>query len=148
MTRTLMTADAVGRAVQAAIEAARADGTRICVAVVDHHGHDVMLVRDGAAGFTAGVARAKATTAALLGMPTTVYSQMSEAYPELRRVIEVQAGSSVTSLPGGVPVDAVAGAVGVSGAHPDQDVRYAEIAAAHLANEHRAAEAAQRRHTE
>lgn len=117
------------RMADAAFEAARRGGNRVSVVVVDALGHDVLVVRDdGAAWFTAGVARAKAATSALIGIPTTAYSGLAEAHPALADLIDGQAAQSLTTLPGGLPVvvdGEIAGGIGVSGAQPDEDVDYA-----------------------
>lgn len=117
-------------AVDAALGAARQAGNRVSVAVVDYRGHDVLVVRDdGAAWFTAGVARAKAATSALIGIPTTAYSGLADAHPALVELIDGQAQQPLTTLPGGLPlvVDGeVVGGIGVSGAQPEQDVEYAQ----------------------
>lgn len=117
------------RMADAAFEAARRGGNRVSVVVVDARGHDVLVVRDdGAAWFTAGVARAKAATSALIGIPTTAYSGLAEAHPALADLIDGQAAQSLTTLPGGLPVvvdGEIAGGIGVSGAQPDEDVDYA-----------------------
>ncbi|WP_305093521.1 heme-binding protein [Prescottella sp. R16] len=121
-------------AADAAVEAARRDGNRVSVAVVDVRGHDLLVVRDdGAAWFTAGVARAKAATAALMGIPTTAYSGLADGYPALADLIDAQTAPSLTTLPGGLPVvvdGEVVGGIGVSGAQPEQDVEYAKAAVA------------------
>lgn len=118
------------RAADAAIAAAREGGNRVSVAVVDTRGYDLLVVRDdGAAWFTAGVARAKAATSALIGIPTTAYSGLADAHPALADLIDSQAAQSLTTLPGGLPfvVDGdVVGGIGVSGAQPDEDVSYAK----------------------
>lgn len=117
-------------AVDAALEAARQGGNRVSVAIVDARGHDLLVVRDdGAAWFTAGVARAKAATSALVGIPTTAYSGLADAHPALAELIDGQAAQSLTTLPGGLPVivdGEVVGGIGVSGAQPEQDVEYAQ----------------------
>ncbi|QCQ93282.1 heme-binding protein [Rhodococcus sp. SGAir0479] len=125
---------AARHAVEVALEAARRAGNRVSVAVVDTRGHDILVVRDdGAAWFTAGVARAKAATAALVGIPTTAYSGLADAHPALAELIDAQTRQSLTTLPGGLPVvvdGEVVGGLGVSGAQPEQDVEYAQAAVA------------------
>ncbi|MFF0815309.1 heme-binding protein [Rhodococcus sp. NPDC003318] len=123
-------------AVDAALAAAAAQNKRISVAVVDHRGHDVLVVRgDGAAWFTTGVARAKAATTALMGVASGNLAGLRADYPELLELIAAQTAQPVTTLPGGIPVRAegtVVGAVGVSGASPDEDAAYAEAGVAAL----------------
>ncbi|MCL2535628.1 MAG: heme-binding protein [Nocardiaceae bacterium] len=121
-------------AADAALDAARRDGNRVSVTVVDARGHDLLVVRDdGAAWFTPGVARAKAVTSALIGIPTTAYSGLADAHPALVDLIDGQVRQSLTTLPGGLPVvvgGEVVGGIGVSGAQPEQDVEYAQAAIA------------------
>lgn len=127
--------DSARIAAEAAIRAARQDGRNVSVAIVDNNGHDVLVVRDGAAWFTPGIARAKAATAALMAMPTAAYAELSERIPELAKAIDAQSEQSFTSLPGGLPLidkGVVIGGIGVSGATPDQDVTYAEAGAGAL----------------
>lgn len=123
-------------AVDAATAAAHADGTAISVVVVDHRGYDVLVQRgDGAPWFTAGVARAKAATAALMGAGSGDLAGLKAAHPELVDLIGIQAAQPLTTLPGGVPVrvgGVVLGAVGVSGADPAQDLAYAKAGVAAL----------------
>lgn len=123
--------------VAAAQAAAGADGKSISVAVVDDHGRDVLVERmDGASWFTAGVARAKAATAAAMRRPTADLGSLREAYPELVQLIAGQLAQPFTSLPGGVPLlvdGTLVGAVAVSGATPEGDVAYASIGAESIA---------------
>ena len=116
-------------AAEAATVAALADGKVISVAVVDHRGHDLLVQRgDGAPWFTAGVARAKAATAALMGAGSGDLAALKAAHPELVELIDGQTTQPVTTLPGGVPVrvgGVLLGGIGVSGAEPDEDVAYA-----------------------
>jgi glc operon protein GlcG len=122
------------RIARAALTEAAARGLSVSVAVVDERGHDVVVVRgDGAAWFTPSVARAKAATAVAMGSATADLAALRETYPELFDLISSQVAHPLTSLPGGLPVlsgDELLGAVGVSGAHPDDDVACAAAAAA------------------
>ncbi|MGW0040267.1 heme-binding protein [Rhodococcus sp. NPDC003348] len=123
-------------AAEAALAAAQQDGKRISVAVVDHRGHDVLVVRgDGAPWFTAGVARAKAATAALMGAASGDLAGLRAAHPELIDLIGGQTAQPMTTLAGGVPVrlaGVVVGGIGVSGADPDEDVAFARAGLAAL----------------
>lgn len=109
------------RVLDAAQREAAANGWAVSIAVVDHGGHLLALKRlDGAAPMGAHVAWHKARSATLGRKDTRVFEDMinggRHAYlsvPELE-----------ATMTGGVPVrvdGAVAGAVGVSGATPDQD---------------------------
>ncbi|QSE72450.1 heme-binding protein [Rhodococcus sp. PSBB049] len=125
----------VESAVRAALEVAERNGVGVCVAIVDDRGHDVMVVRDRAIWFTAGAARAKAATSALLGMPTSSFAELANEYPDLLPLIQSQVRESITTLPGGVPLTVggeVVGGIGVSGATPDQDAEYAQVGAEHF----------------
>ncbi|GAA4482521.1 hypothetical protein GCM10023094_32580 [Rhodococcus olei] len=128
-TPTELDSAAARAAAEAALAAARQDHKRISVAVVDHRGHDLLVVRDdGAPWFTAGVARAKAATAALMGAASGDLAGLRAAHPELLDLIGTQTTQPMTTLAGGVPVrlsGSVVGAIGVSGADPDEDVAFA-----------------------
>ncbi len=95
----------VESAIRAALEVAESDGVDICVAIVDDRGHDLMVVRDKAIWFTAGAARAKAATAALLGMPTSSFAELAGEYPDLSPLIQNQVREPMTTLPGGSTTD-------------------------------------------
>ena len=122
----------------ASLAAAAAAGRQVSVAVVDERGHDLVLLRgDGAAWFTPGVARAKAASAAVMRSPTAALGDLRSAYPELADLIDGQLAHPLTTLPGGVPLLLAGrhvGGLGVSGAHPDEDVAFAERGAAALAD--------------
>lgn len=126
----------VRAAVDAALERAAASGLRVSVAVVDRFGHDLAVVRaDGATWFTAGIARAKARTAATFGRPSADLAGLQADHPEVFSLAADQLPFRPTTLPGGLPLlrdGSVVGAVGVSGASPEQDVRCAEAALAVL----------------
>ena len=127
-----ITTAAVESAIRAALEIAERNGVGICVAIVDDRGHDLMVVRDGAVWFTAGVARAKAATSALLRMPTASFAELASEYPDLSPLIQSQVGGPITTLPGGVPLTVgseVVGGIGVSGGTPGQDAEYAHFGA-------------------
>ncbi|EME14770.1 hypothetical protein G419_25127 [Rhodococcus triatomae BKS 15-14] len=125
-------------AAEAALDAAERNGKRISVTVVDHRGHDVFAVRgDGAPWFTVGVARAKAATAALMGAASGDLAGLRAAHPDLLDLIGAQTTQPMTTLAGGVPVrldGRVVGAIGVSGADPDEDVSFARAGIAALAS--------------
>ncbi|NPC97029.1 heme-binding protein [Nocardioides sp. zg-DK7169] len=124
------------RVLEVALEHAGALGVHVAVAVVDLRGADVLVARaDGATWFTPGVARAKARTAALFERPSDELGVLRERWPELLDVVGADTGRDVVTLPGGVPLlrhGAVVGAVGVSGALPEQDLACARAAAAAL----------------
>ena len=129
---------ATAQEVAAAVLAAAPGASRqVSVAVVDERGHDLVVLRgDGAAWFTPGVARAKAASAALMRSPTAALADLRTAHPELADLIDGQLAQPLTTLPGGVPLVLAGrhvGGLGVSGAHPDEDVAFAERGAAALA---------------
>lgn len=133
-----LTLDAARVAIDEAVRIATADGKRISIGVVDAVGRQVAGIRmDGANWFTLGVALAKAQTAATFRRPSDSLSSLKGDYPELFEQIEAQLTFRPTTLPGGVPIlDAdgeTIGAVGVSGAFPEQDLRIAQAAVESLA---------------
>ena len=117
------------RAVKAAQSAAETAGRQVSVAIVDREGHDLLVVRGpGAPWFTPGVARAKARTCAVLRIPSAGLSGLN-AHPGLLDQIDDQLPFRLTQLPGGLPITVhgeTVGAIGVSGADPDDDVAYAQ----------------------
>ncbi|WP_194289065.1 MULTISPECIES: GlcG/HbpS family heme-binding protein [unclassified Nocardioides] len=127
------------RVLEVALEHAGALGVCVSVAVVDLRGADVLVARsDGATWFTSGVARAKARTAALFERPSDELAVLREKWPELLDVVAADSGRDPVTLPGGVPLrrggpgGEIVGAVGVSGALPEQDLACARAAAAAL----------------
>lgn len=101
-------------------------GLRLSAAVVDSSGHEVAAARmDDATWFTIGVAHVKARTAAWLRRPSADLAALRAAHPEVFRLAGEQLPETPTDLPGGLPVhddSSLLGALGVSGASPDQDV--------------------------
>lgn len=120
----------VARAMVAAAEAwARQEGLSVTVAVVDPGGNLVLLSRmDGIHVGTVEVATAKARAAALFNKPTSVFADgLASGATGLLSL------PGMLPLPGGVPVHCegvLVGAVGVSGAAPQQDAEMAGRAAA------------------
>ncbi|MEO3783653.1 heme-binding protein [Actinocorallia sp. B10E7] len=124
-------------AVDAALECAAADGLRVSVALVDAGGADILVVRaDGAPWFTPEVARAKARTSTAFRGPSEAMAGLRETYPDLFALVDDQVPYRLTTLPGGLPLrhdGELVGAIGVSGASPEQDVQCAEAARAAFA---------------
>ena len=125
MTETLTLAHA--RSItDAVVAAARTNAVAISVVVVDAQGADVLTTRmDGAPGFTPYVARQKARSAVAMRSDSADLLQLQTDYPELLPIVSDGVGFRVTSLAGGLVLtrgEVVAGAVAVSGAHPDVDV--------------------------
>ncbi|MGY1594091.1 heme-binding protein [Geodermatophilus sp. SYSU D00708] len=124
-------------AAEAALARAAEIGVRVSVAVVDLAGHEVVVARgDGTPGFTPGIARSKAATAAAFRRPSWELAEVAERRPEVLLAAGEHLGFRPTTLGGGLPVlrdGEVVGGVGVSGATPQEDTTCAEAAVAVLA---------------
>ncbi|MBK9739954.1 MAG: heme-binding protein [Actinobacteria bacterium] len=111
---------------------ARVRDVQVSCSVVDARGIEIITMRmDGAPWFTPDVARTKARTAAVMRQSTADLARLKEAYPDLISLIDDQLPFTATTLPGGVVVERdnrVVGGVGVSGAHPDEDIACARAA--------------------
>ncbi len=123
-------------AVDAALAHAATIGLDVSVAVVDAAGWDVVVVRgDGAPGFTPGIARVKAATAAAFRRPTGELAAIKESRPDVIEAVADQLAFRPTTLRGGQPVlrdGVVVGAIGVSGGTGEQDIECVEAALAVL----------------
>jgi|tagenome__1003787_1003787.scaffolds.fasta_scaffold20970582_3 glc operon protein GlcG len=121
-----------GAAVAAALECAARIGVQVSVALVDVAGFDLVVVRgDGTPGFTAGIARRKAATAAAFRRPTAELRELEDRRPEVIELAGEQLRFRPTTLGGGLPVRLngdVIGGIGVSGATPEQDTECAAAA--------------------
>jgi glc operon protein GlcG len=119
--------------VGAAATEAQRNGWIMTIAVVDDGGHPLALKRmDGAAPVSAYIAIEKARTSALGRRESQQYEDMING----GRVAFLSAPLSAT-LGGGVPIivdGEVVGAVGVSGAKPDEDARVARAGIASIAS--------------
>ncbi|MEV4440850.1 heme-binding protein [Streptomyces sp. NPDC049577] len=126
-----LSVDAATRAAQAALAAARKDGQKVSVAVVDRDGNTVVTLRgDGAGPQSYESAQRKAYTAVSWNAPTSALVKRLEQAPNLKDI------PGTLFLPGGTPVQAdgqpVAG-IGVAGAPSgDQDEKFAQAGAAAL----------------
>ncbi len=102
---------------------------QISLAVVDAFGQLVQLDRmDGASLMSPDVAEAKAVTAVNFKEPT---SQVADIDPTVLGSLKEIAHFDVVALAGGVPIvrnGELVGAIGVSGASPDQDEAVADHA--------------------
>ncbi len=102
--------------VRAALEAAEALSCAVVVAVVDLSGQLLELSRmDGVRGYSVDLALRKARTASGTGFSTALLAEALKGQP---------LGGEVLAVAGGVPVmidSEIAGAIGVSGAQPDED---------------------------
>lgn len=119
-----ITDTAAARAVDAAVEHARAAGLNVCVAVVDACGLLTAFRRmPGAPLHSSDIAVDKAYTAASFGMAT---SRWAEVLPKYSAAVQqgVPLRARMTLFGGGLPIvhdGMVIGAVGVSGADESQD---------------------------
>jgi glc operon protein GlcG len=130
-TKPVLTLDDVRRIAQASEQEALANGWAVTIAVVDDGGHLLWLQRlDGAAPVSAGIAPAKARTAALGRRESRAYEEMIN-----------QGRASFLSAPlegmleGGVPIvvdGQCVGAVGVSGVKSAEDAQIARAGIAAL----------------
>ncbi|WP_228974398.1 heme-binding protein [Streptomyces sp. DH12] len=128
---THLTVDAATRAAQAAVRAAREDGQRVSVAVVDRGGVTIVVLRgDGAGPQSYASAERKGFTAVSWNAPTSELVKRLETTPNLKDI------PGTLFLGGGVPVAAdgapIAG-IGVAGAPSGAlDEKYARAGAAAL----------------
>ncbi|MFF8384843.1 heme-binding protein [Streptomyces kanasensis] len=126
-----LTVDAATRAAQAALRAAREDGQRVSVAVVDRAGNTIVVLRgDGAGPQSYASAERKGFTAVSWNAPTSELVKRLETTPNLKDI------PGTLFLGGGVPVAAggapIAG-IGVAGAPSGTlDEEYARAGAAAL----------------
>lgn len=121
--------DLVPLAISAATRHADQLGISVSVVVVDRQAHELGSLRQvGTSWMTMGVARIKAITAAATQRDSSELGPVKERYPELLDLWGGLMPVRPTSLPGGVLVRYEGnsiGAVGVSGASPEQDVECA-----------------------
>jgi glc operon protein GlcG len=123
-----LTADDASRVLAASLDAARAAGVAVTIAIVDAAGALLAVSRmDGARAYTVDLATRKARTAASVGVGTAVLGAM---YAGKTPPVEMM------TMPGGVPVlraTQTAGAIGVSGAKVEVDEAIAAAGLAALA---------------
>lgn len=100
-------------------------GVQVTVAVVDSGGHLVVVDRmDGAAPLSARVASVKASSVALFHRDGRDLMQFQQSWPAQFAQIDQLAGTPIMAGAGSRLIrcnEAVAGAIAVSGATPDQD---------------------------
>ncbi|MFD6419542.1 heme-binding protein [Streptomyces sp. NPDC060194] len=129
---THLTVAAATKAAQATLDAAKKDGQRVSVAVVDRNGNTVVTLRgDGAGPQSYASAEKKAFTAVSWNAPTSELAKRLEQAPNLKDI------PGTLFLAGGAPVKAkgapIAG-IGVAGAPSgDQDEKFAQAGVAALA---------------
>lgn len=98
----------------------------LAIAVLDGRGEMLAFKRqDGGLPVTAEVAILKARTAHRTGLPSGALAAGAEADATLRDIL---LKLELTAMPGGVPLGDGGGAVGVSGASPQDDEACARIA--------------------
>ena len=125
------------RAVQAAHRKAEELGVRVTAVVVDEAGLVIALGRmDGAMGLSPQIAEGKAVAASLLQRDGDAVATMNEQRPAFFQAVSGMArvalvpglGSLLVRRDGGAE-----GAIGVSGAKPEQDLECAQAALTALA---------------
>jgi glc operon protein GlcG len=124
-TKAILGSVEIGRIIEAAVSEAERSGWKMAISVVDDGGHPLGLLRmDGAAPVSAYIAVEKARTAAVGRRESQQYEDMinSGRFAFLSAPL-------IATLGGGVPITIegqVVGAVGVSGAKPDEDAQVAK----------------------
>ncbi|MFI0914089.1 heme-binding protein [Streptomyces abikoensis] len=127
-----LSVDAATKAAQAALAAAKKDGQKVSVAVVDRDGNTVVTLRgDGAGPQSYESAERKAFTAVSWNAPTSELVKRLQQTPNLKDI------PGTLFLPGGAPVQdkgAPVAGIGVAGAPSgDLDEKYAKAGVAGLA---------------
>lgn len=134
ITRVSITAEAAAEAIRAAEAKAVEIGVPMVIAVVDESGVLKAFSRmDGAPLLSVQIAQDKAYTAAAFGISTdTWFNFIKDDPPLLHGIVKT---SRLVVFGGGYPLQldgALAGAVGVSGGHYEQDMVVAQAAVAAL----------------
>jgi uncharacterized protein GlcG (DUF336 family) len=123
VTRRIISSAAALKTVETAVAKGRERGAAVVAAVVDISGDLVACLRaDGAFVASVTIAKDKAYTAAVFGMPTDDLAASFKDHPVLQNGIALRPG--VVLFGGGLPIvedGAVIGAVGVSGGTEDDD---------------------------
>ena len=124
------------RLVDAAHAKATTLGVRVTAVVVDAGGHLVALGRmDGAMPLSVNIAEAKAGGAAMLGRDGGAIAQIAQDRPGCFAAIDRMNRTPLIPGIGSLPIKkdgVIVGAVGISGARPEQDLECAEAALAAL----------------
>ena len=130
-------ADRARRLADAALDAARAAGSAVVVAVVDAGGHLVHLHRmDGVPFVLTEVATGKAYTAAAFGRPTDAVMQIFAERVQFTTSVQVATQGRFTLAKGGLPLridGTIVGGFAVSGGTGEEDLALA-LAALEAAN--------------
>jgi len=131
-----VTLAAAHRVINAGIKASESLGIPMSIVVVDAAGHLTAAARmDGASMLTQEVAFKKAWTSAMTGAPTAGVHQFVTS--DAGAVLSMPHVSHFSLVAGGLPIarqDRCIGAVGVSGATVELDLKVAEAAVAALAD--------------
>jgi uncharacterized protein GlcG (DUF336 family) len=121
--------DIARRAAEAVLDAARAEGARVCAVVVNRSGvTKVLLADDGTGPIGIETARRKAYTAAVTGMSTAALAALA-ADPVMAAAPPHLVDGQLLPVPGGHPVvvddGEVIGGIGVGGGDGATDDRLA-----------------------
>lgn len=120
------------RLIEAAHEKAAALGVRITVAIVDEGAHVVAIGRmDGAMPLSPKIAEGKAVGAAMLARDGGAIAQMAQERPAFFSAVSAMSKTPIVPGMGSLLIKTegmIVGAVGISGAKPEQDVECAEAA--------------------
>ena len=124
-----LTAEAARTMAAAAERAARAQGFAIVISIVDSHGNLKHFHRmDGASTRSIQVAQLKASTSARVPLSSTSHAQQDAAHP----AHPYSSLPGITLLRGGLPImdtnGQPIGGIGISGATPELDTQFAQIA--------------------
>ena len=134
MSLTLIEAEKIIAAAQAK---AASLGVKVTVVVVDAGGHVIAVQRmDGAIPMSPKIAEGKAVGAAMFGRDGAGLLTTANDRPAFWTSVKDMAGKAIVPGPGSLPIareGATVGAVGVSGAKPDEDLACAEAGLSSLA---------------
>jgi glc operon protein GlcG len=134
MPLTLAVAEKV---IDAARQKAVSLGVNVTIAIVDEGGHLVAMQRmDGANAMSPKVAEGKAVGAAMFRRDGAWLLSTANDRPAFWAAVKDLAGKPIVPGPGSLPLmkdGAMAGAVGVSGAKPDEDHACAEAGVSSIA---------------
>jgi glc operon protein GlcG len=121
-----------GRLIDKAHAKAAELGIKVTVAVVDEGGHLIALGRmDGAPPLSPQIAEAKAVGAAMLMRDGGSLAQIAQDRPGFFNAVDRMVRVPLIPGLGSIPIkheDKYVGAIGVSGARPEQDLECAENA--------------------
>ncbi len=122
--------DDANKVIAGAHARAAAEGVSVTVAVVDDGGHLIALGRmDGAPPLSPQIAEAKAVGAAMLLRDGASLLEMAQDRPAFFSAVDRLVRLPLIAGPGSLPIKRdglTIGAVGVSGARPEQDLMCAE----------------------